>query len=52
MHIKWLIFILEHQVNNEQDNIPNYNSNMFENINSIKQGLCTIVYYILYYYCK
>lgn len=39
-----LIFVLEHPVNNEQDNIPNYNPNMFENINSIKKGLCIFIY--------
>lgn len=46
MYINLLILILEHQVNNEQDNIPSYNSNMFENINSIKQGLWAIIFFL------
>lgn len=32
------MFIVDDQINDEQDNIPNYNSNSFENINSMKLG--------------
>lgn len=33
------MFVLDDEINDEQDNIPNYTSNSFENINSIKRGL-------------